>query len=582
MAEITQEQIIQENQSFTIENYQITIQKYLGLLNPDIYYFQVDYYPLNQEKQKPEPGLLRVGSSQSGLNRELQIREILKDYKLITPVLAQTQLQAATIKVNATNNQIINYSDNLLLENQPEFLETESNYLEEELYPELPLNTDLETEKILLLTQLPQENLTLETWLQTELKLEEIVSTITQICQCFLHISKQNWCVVDIQPKLIQVSKPIQLFDLSSVYPIGEPPASGIIGNYCAPELATGETPNPLMSSYTIAALLYQSIHQKLPQTDETLNLSINPIPRIYQLLKIALSPIPEERFPLSQLLNLLIDTRKTIANPNIQWNIASQSSLGLNPERLQNEDNYGVYQQQISNNQTLLIGVVADGMGGMQGGEIASQIAVSTILSEPIPPSFVTTSDQERQTWILNLFQSANQKIADTINNGGTTLSLVLAINNTLMLGHVGDSRIYLIHQEQIKQLSEDHSLVSLLVASGEITPEESLTHPDRNILIKSLGCKKQLSEKYVQTQFAGTDNLTLTLNHQDIIILCSDGVWDLVSPQELTQIFTKNTSLPEAVAETINQVIEQGAADNATILALQCLITPDQYYQL
>ena len=107
---------------------------------------------------------------------------------------------------------------------------------------------------------------------------------------------------------------------------------------------------------------------------------------------------------------------------------------------------------------------------------------------------------EEQRNEWLLNLFQKANISIADAVRNGGTTLSVALAINDSLMIAHVGDSRIYLIRQGKMKQLSEDHSLVAMLVANGEITEEESLTHPDRNVLLKSIGSKKHLSEGYVQ----------------------------------------------------------------------------------
>jgi protein phosphatase len=256
-----------------------------------------------------------------------------------------------------------------------------------------------------------------------------------------------------------------------------------------------------------------------------------------------------------------------------VQWNIASYSTVGLSTERLQNEDNYGVRQQHLSNSETLILGVVADGMGGMSQGEVASQIAVKTILQDSFPPEFKT--EEQRNEWLLNLFQKANISIADAVRNGGTTLSVALAINDSLMIAHVGDSRIYLIRQGKIKQLSEDHSLVAMLVANGEITEEESLTHPDRNVLLKSIGSKKHLSEGYVQNLSRTTSNLSMTLENEDILLLCSDGVWDLVPTQELAEIFSQFESLQMAVDQTIQRVINQGATDNATLLAMQCFMT-------
>ena len=157
-------------------------------------------------------------------------------------------------------------------------------------------------------------------------------------------------------------------------------------------------------------------------------------------------------------------------------------------------------------------------------------------------------------------------------MREGGTTLSLVLAIGHNLILAHVGDSRIYLIRKEHLCQLSEDHSLVATLLASGEITYEESLDHPDSNVLTKSLGSKTRLSNGYVQDLSRFGQELSLPLENGDLLLLCSDGVWNLVSAAELVEILRKTQPLQAAVDEVIKQVLEKGASDNATILALQC----------
>lgn len=142
------------------------------------------------------------------------------------------------------------------------------------------------------------------------------------------------------------------------------------------------------------------------------------------------------------------------------------------------------------------------------------------------------------------------------------------------LMVAHVGDSRIYLIRQGEIDQLSEDHSLVAMMVASGQITQEESLDHPDRNVLTKSLGSKRTLSDGYVQDLRRTKGELSMALEDGDILLLCSDGVWDLVSTEEIAQIFANSSFLQSALDATINQVLQKGASDNATLLALQCSI--------
>lgn len=599
--------LIQEKESFPLANYQIEILAYLGLLTADIYYFKVKFQPIaDLDEQMSESysqlGLLRVGSINSSLSRELKLRKILKDYGLLAPIIAYIQVDSAIInsvpieeklqEVTEKQNEDIADLEKTVSENSDpvnitstkddtlDFLRdpfkenhsTETDYLEEEYYPETAIENDTQPEKLLLLTQFPQENLTLEAWLKEEHSKEEALTLVIQVCQLFSYIAKKNWYLINLLPRFIEIDKPLKIFDLTCAYSIEESLTSGIIGEYCAPELASIRSINESMSSYAIAALLYQTIHQKLPQSGQIITLEIEPIPRIYQLLKIALSSVPEERFPLAQFLSLLIETRNSLRSLKVQWNIASYSTIGLSTERLQNEDNYGVRQQHFSNSETLVLGVVADGMGGMAQGKVASQIAVKTVLQDSLPPELKTV--EQRNEWLFSLFQKANISIADAVRNGGTTLSAVLAINDSLMVAHVGDSRIYLIRQGKIQQLSEDHSLVAMLVANGEITEEESLTHPDRNILLKSIGSKKHLSEGYVQNLSRITSNLSMTLENEDILLLCSDGVWDLVPTQELAEIFSQFESLQMAVDQTIQRVINKGATDNATLLALQCFM--------
>ena len=557
--------IIKENICFRIDNLQIEIISYLGQLTPDIYYFQVN---IISEK----PGLLRIGATNSALNRELELRKRLGDYKLVTELLAHSQ-DNITIEIKPQNPPEIAtiFSPIPEIDTASEYLQKE--YLEDEYYPETEISTNISNQKLLLITYLPKENQTLETWLKTAHSLEESIFLTSQICQLCRYLHQRGWCFINILPQFIQMGTPIQFFDLTSAYPLGETLNSGLIGTYCAPELAYCKNPiHETMSSYTVAALLYQIIHKQTLSTDQTIEIQINPIPIIYQILKICLSSLPEERFPLEQLLKILVRTRQNISTPKINWQIASISTVGLSINRLQNEDNYGIKQQKISDRETILLAAIADGMGGMSQGELASQLAIKTVLETPI--FFQNQTIEQYQEWLENLFIQANETVSNQLKDGGTTLSVIFAISQQLIISHVGDSRIYLLRQGQIKQLSQDHSLVAMLVASEQITEAESLDHPDRNILTKSIGTKRRLSDGYVQDLKQTTPELSMKLEHEDIILLCSDGVWDLVPKNEIAEIFTPDQNLQKSVDLTINKVLERGASDNATLLALQFLI--------
>jgi protein phosphatase len=630
--------VIQEKTRLSIDNFQLEILSYLGQITAGIHYFKVNIVNESDITQSNKIGLLRVGSTEGGLKRELDVREILSGYKMISELLAQTIKDSVTIETRSSSqshqqpepeklnlqmdfHQIESFanlaeptshqaeqnneesasvaedatnkshpkSEDLeeivtarvpnSSENTTDQTNAESEHLEEEYYQEVEMCGDGSDRKLLVLTYLPEEKTTLQAWLGADNSLESSLSITSQVCQFFRHIHQRGWCFVQILPQFIQVETPIKFFDLTGAYPLNEKLQSGLLENYCAPELAYSHPIQEAMSSYTVGALLYHAIHKQPLSSDNQIDIKINPIPRIYQLLKIALSPLPEERFPLSQLVSLLVETRKSLQATKIHWNVASQSTTGLSTSRLQNEDSYGIRQLQLSNSETLILGVVADGMGGMSQGEVASKLAVQTVLEEPIPAEF--NSIEQQSEWLVSLVQKANESVATNVRDGGTTLSITLAVGQDLAIAHVGDSRIYLLRQgEDIRQLSEDHSLVAMLVASGQITHEESLDHPDRNVLTKSIGSKRRLSDGYVQQLSRSGQNLSLPLENGDILLLCSDGVWDLVSNEEIAKIFTHHQTLQTAVDEVINCVLQRGAPDNATLLALELSCHLDNRY--
>lgn len=471
--------------------------------------------------------------------------------------------------------------------------EEENDYLQEETYPPKPLIS--EGEKLIVLSEFPTSEETLTTWLEKNESPRDSLLLVSQVTQFFRLVSQEGWCFVSLLPQFIKQSQegnPVQFFDLTTIYPLGETLDVGLTGEYYPPEISSKEEIREQMSTYVAGTLLYQAVHHKLPPNhelvnldenlEENLDLEIKKIPRIYQILNISLSFNYENRFPLSQLLNLLISTRKYFEAETVRWEVCSRSTVGLSTSRLENEDNYGVLQPSASNEESLVLAVVADGMGGMAKGEVASKTAVETVLSAAIPSDL--ESPQKCNEWLTSLVSKANKEVCGKVRKGGTTLSMVMAIARKLYLAHVGDSRIFLLRKGTICQLSEDHSVVAMLLATGQITYEESQNHPDKNMLTKSLGSNPLLPHNYVQNLSRFYPECFLTVEDEDILLLCSDGVWDLVNAQELAKNFsdeegekenkkiynTKNLHL--AVTKTIEQVIERGGHDNATLVALKC----------
>lgn len=580
--------MIQQHTCCQINELRVEIESHLGQF-ADVHYFQVMIYnsasktdKVTNEVESGELGLLRVGSIDGGLGRELQLRQTLGNYKMVSELLAVVTESVSISshspfpgeELNEAVNEEESPSNKLSFNEIEPKLEAEPEYLEEEFYEEKEVTSNLVGQKLILISYLPEAEETLEAWLRQSNPLETSLLLASQVCQFFRYIYQHSWCCVQLFSKFIQMGTPVKFFDLTGVYPVGNKLTSSFIGDYCAPEFAydISCTINEQMSIYTVGCLLYQAIHQKLPSQGHSLELEIKPIPQIYQIIKICLSPIPEERFSLAQLLSLLVEIRQSRRIPKIQWEVHGHSTVGLSTSRLQNEDSYGVRKQYSSNAEPLILGVVADGMGGMAQGELASRLAVQTVLNAPIPADLV--NQEKRSEWLASLVEDANECITNNVRNGGTTLSLILALGRDLMIAHVGDSRIFLLRKNQICQLSEDHSMVSMLVASGQITYEESQAHPDRNVLTKSIGSKRRLSDGYIQDISRFGAGSSVSLEDGDILLLCSDGVWDLVPADELAEIFANSDTLQSAVKSTIEQVLARGASDNATILALKCCI--------
>lgn len=594
--------IIQEGTCFQLDNFRVTIKATLGKF-ADVDYFRVSIQQINNEPDTDRLGLLRVGNLDGGLSRELQLRNALKDNskmfsellfvgleervclsvdsellenivikeKVISKEVAVNKilmpLETPLVSVNSLSKAAeVSSSDSFDEDLQ---FDGDFEYLEDDL-PEDTIN--LSTKKLLLLSYLPQKGQTLDTWLQKKHSPQLALMLASQICQLFHSAYEQEWCFCQIMPQFVRVDTSVEFYDLTNVHLLGENVLSGMVTEYCAPEVACRCAASEEMSAYVIGILLYQSIHHALPTARHDLYSNTKLIPGIYQIINLCLEPITQNRICLNQLLKALLASQQAVGKYKVQWDVASYSTIGLSLHRLQNEDSYGVHQYS-TKDKNILLGVLADGMGGMAQGEIASKLAVDTVLAAPKIAEL--NDEKQRENWLISVVEKANANVVENVKRGGTTLSVVLAVENQLAIAHVGDSRIFLIRNDTICQLSEDHSLVASLLANGEITYQDSQHHPQRNVITKCLGAKKTLGDDYVQTLSSFGADLSISLKERDILLLCSDGVWDLVPATELAEIFTKTQNLKTAVNETINRILMRGAGDNATLVALKCCIT-------
>ena len=225
------------------------------------------------------------------------------------------------------------------------------------------------------------------------------------------------------------------------------------------------------------------------------------------------------------------------------------------------NEDFY-----YIANNEDFLkLYILADGMGGYNGGEIASRLATSSVKSY-IESNFneIEHTKENIADLIKNAIEYANMvvyeksKEREELENMGTTLEVCLIYNNKAFIGHIGDSRIYRIRKNIIRKLTQDHSYVQELVNDGTITKEEAVHHPKKNMLMKALGC----------TPFIEPDITIKGFLKDDIIVICSDGLTNMINEQEIYNIIVQDVT--NSSTNLVNRANELGGYDNITVLVI------------
>jgi protein phosphatase len=241
---------------------------------------------------------------------------------------------------------------------------------------------------------------------------------------------------------------------------------------------------------------------------------------------------------------------------------VCSLTDVGC--QRQNNEDSFSYWEPE-SDEQFRLKGrlaIVADGMGGYEGGQEASRLAVDTVLEV-----YEAGSVEGPQAILLESLRTAHERIrafADThpeFTGMGTTCTAVAIHDKLLYFAHVGDSRLYLVRGPRIDRLTTDHSYVGRLVAAGMISPEEAETHPQRHILTAALGAGSEVTPE-------GPD-LPVPLEAGDRLLLCTDGLWSLISEEELHDTLS-DQSVSDACGTLVSLARDRGGPDNITLQVL------------
>lgn len=205
---------------------------------------------------------------------------------------------------------------------------------------------------------------------------------------------------------------------------------------------------------------------------------------------------------------------------------------------------------------------VVADGMGGHKAGDFASSYAVEVLLStiredeNSNPVKIIRAAIENANTQLL---REASDN--ETMSGMGTTMVLVTIVGHYAYVANVGDSRLYLVDENKISQITKDHSLVEEMVCMGEISRDDARNHPDKNIITRALGAGRDVD----------VDFFDIRLTPGDILLLCSDGLSNMVPDEDIRQVIRTSETLEETGRRLVSMANDNGGRDNIAVVLVE-----------
>ncbi|MBG9988074.1 Stp1/IreP family PP2C-type Ser/Thr phosphatase [Aerococcaceae bacterium DSM 111176] len=243
---------------------------------------------------------------------------------------------------------------------------------------------------------------------------------------------------------------------------------------------------------------------------------------------------------------------------------VTVNSNIGK--RRSSNQDYADVFENQFGQH----LFVLCDGVGGNKAGDVASEMA-TRFLGDRFKEINDALNGETTEAWLYQNIDAVNSHIFEESlkrpewSGMSTTLVVTVILEEQVWIGYVGDSRAYRYNQDDLIQLTEDHSLVNILIQSGEITKQEGDVHPQRNVVTQSIGGTPDVSP----------DFLVINKDQIDVLMLCSDGLTNMVSRDQLLDYFNNYQDLDTLGQDLINAANEAGGSDNITLILSEQLQT-------
>jgi protein phosphatase len=428
-----------------------------------------------------------------------------------------------------------------------------------------------------------------------------------QLCQIVSLLHRQSLVLNGIEPNafLVDPQRRLRLVRFDRCRPSGafrsDAPAP-LVEGFSAPELHRVDADSlvdPRSDLYSIGALLYFLLAgEPVPADDsagEKGEFELYPkliiAPGFERILNRALAVFPEDRYRSVNEMKL------ALADLNVTVNVRGGHFTDVGKIRELNEDsllvlNLTQYFESVQTNIGLYI--VSDGMGGEAAGEVASRVTVRAI-AEWITDKLISASlrsthgeriaaetetggirlasstgaDVRASELLTNAIIHANQEVLQYARLNphtrglGATVTAAMLVGNSLTVGHVGDSRAYVISARGIEQITEDHSIVERMVREGQIERDEARYHPYRNVIYRSIGCREEIE----------IDIVRCMLRSGESFVLCSDGLNGMLTDQEICDIVLRNPEPSQAAKELVVAANARGGEDNVSVVVVTVL---------
>jgi len=467
-------------------------------------------------------------------------------------------------------------------------LTNEGNLLQEvrcPMFPRVQAKFTLDERSYLATESCPGETLA-EQLCAGRLGPHRAVSILSQVAFALTKLHDAGFVHLGLRPGVIVPGRPTKILDFSDVTQAGVTPARKFYhAGYSAPELLREKPADIRSDIYSVGALLFHAVDGK-PIAESGVELMAwepeAPIAGVPQILNRCLGEKDTRYGSAAELHRDLVRLVKRLTPP-VRYGLGAATSIGLEPSRTTNQDAFTYCTGTLAceeETENWLMACVADGMGGMEAGDAASGAVVRSFEAKAQAgfSARLLHSPEAHVSEVKKWVHEANDRVLSALEKrrakGGSTVVCACLVGNRLAISHVGDCRLYLIRAGEHRLLTRDHSLAMALAMQGEIQLDEVRKHSERSRVTRSLGERRPMPDYLVDTLEQVTGKPTMELEAGDTLLLCSDGVWEPLSDEELVSYVTSYKSDLNAAAEAIvKATLARGGGDNATAVLVRLI---------